>query len=398
MPRLALAATLVATLALSGCLRPHLTRLHSSATPRGEIRMLVEASAGKKHRPLPGLSPSRFSIFEDEAARSDWESLLLVKPWAASVTVDALLLIDTSGSTTAPADVDRLVAAAEAFAAELDPAANIAAWTFDGRPQPQELHPFSVDRLRLLSDLDTLKSAAPPDRSTAIHSNVAHALATLDQRRQDHCGHHLGFLVVFTDGHHRAGIDGSAAYPALEQTGIDQTAHLVYTIGLGQEIERDTLTRYGRDGFRWARGQGGLNRHFARTAQRVRARADSYYELRYCSPSRTGTHTVTAQLKRNLARDHAWARFQAEPSWASCADPHDWVALATLPEWVGSETCAASEQLDAAASREFQDLVDQGCPCDADDADCVADAGPICVGGMEGDGLPPGGGIRLPVR
>ncbi len=66
----------------------------------------------------------------------------------------------------------------------------------------------------------------------------------------------------------------------------------MFTIGLGGEIDQEVLKSFGKDGFELAEDSLALNETFLAVAERLEAESNSYYVLEYCSPKRSGQHTL----------------------------------------------------------------------------------------------------------
>ncbi|MFV1885146.1 MAG: hypothetical protein ACMZ7B_11710 [Balneola sp.] len=66
---------------------------------------------------------------------------------------------------------------------------------------------------------------------------------------------------------------------------------------MGDEIDEDILKSFGRDGFELAENSFDLNSVFLSTAQRVESESKSFYVLEYCTPKRSGEHTI--ELRAN---------------------------------------------------------------------------------------------------
>ena len=54
----------------------------------------------------------------------------------------------------------------------------------------------------------------------------------------------------------------------------------------------DVLNNFGRDGFELAENSFDLNATFLAVAQKVESESKSFYVLEYCTPKRSGEHTI----------------------------------------------------------------------------------------------------------
>ena len=94
-------------------------------------------------------------------------------------------------------------------------------------------------------------------------------------------------VVLFTDGRDRA--QRNTRTEALARIGQLAPVVTVFTIGLGNEINPDDLSRIGRDGFARSTSSDELVAAFQRVGAGVVDEAESYYNFEYCSPIRSGT-------------------------------------------------------------------------------------------------------------
>jgi hypothetical protein len=83
-------------------------------------------------------------------------------------------------------------------------------------------------------------------------------------------------------------------------TGV-QTCALPISVGLGGEIDEKTLRALGSDGSWPVAKAGNLSEAFDAVAAKVTARANRFYLLEYCSPKRSGQHTVKVVARQTTS-------------------------------------------------------------------------------------------------
>ena len=129
-------------------------------------------------------------------------------------------------------------------------------------------------------------------------------LEALDDREDDTGELYQGILVTFTDGSHRAGCCNDR-YPyelADVRRGVSSSGYASFSIGLGGEIDQGALEAIGSNGFASAGDASELSSIFDETAGSVLGLANSFYSIRYCSPSRAGEHRLKIEVKHEGKR------------------------------------------------------------------------------------------------
>jgi hypothetical protein len=263
--------------------------------------------------PVSGLSAAQFEIFEDGKKVSAYESQQRVAPKGERFRLYSVVLLDLSGSMLRSGDFAQVQASAgryldEALAGGGD-GHRIALMTFDGREQPQLLVNFTSNRLALRAGLDSLSvsecrassdCAGFSDRrtcagwrcvddSTNLNGALVSTLNTLQaELSASDVSWRDGAVVLFTDGTDQAARVSSAT---AQQAVLNSPQH-VFTVGLGGEVDEAALKGIGKDGY-WpvARAEQ-LDAAFVEIASRVSRLANRFYVLEYCSPKRSGTHTL----------------------------------------------------------------------------------------------------------
>lgn len=284
--------------------------LATSLPSRVSLLFKVDTCAGE---PVAGLDGSHFTLTEDGRAVSTFESQARVQPKGERFRLDSLVLLDLSGSLLRSGDFGALQAAAKQYVATVlasgTESQRVAVMTFDGRAAPQMLVDFTNDQALLTTGLDSLSApechvsadcAGTADRrtcagwrcvddSTNLNGALVSGLGALDARLAlTDVPWRDAALVLFTDGTDQA----ARVLPATAlQAARDTKAH-VFTVGLGGEVDEDALRAYGRDGYWPVASAQGLDVAFTTIAARVNGLANRFYLLEYCSPKRSGTHTL----------------------------------------------------------------------------------------------------------
>jgi von Willebrand factor type A domain len=276
-------------------------------------------------QPVPGMTANQFTIAEDDRVVSELESQRLIRAKGQRYRLHTALLLDLSGSMLRSGQLDSVQSAARQFVETVlnktDEGHRIAVLGFDGQSKPEVIVPFTSELARLVEGINSLSvsqcqvnadCALVPGRnacashrcvddSTNLHGATVEALGLLETQLQGDSSVALNdaALVLFTDGSDQAArvSKGDAVSAALAAR-----AH-VFTVGFGNDIDADTLRQLGKDGFFVASSRTELNQAFSRAALNITQLANRFYLLEYCSPKRSGTHTlkVTARLERDGA-------------------------------------------------------------------------------------------------
>lgn len=286
------------------------TGLITTLPSRVSLLFKVDTCGGE---PVSGLDASHFTLTEDGRAVSTYESQQRVEPRGEQFRLDSLLLLDLSGSILRSGDFGALQAAAKRYVSTVlatgKDSQRLAIMTFDGREAPQLLVDFTNDAAALTAGLDSLSvsectvssdCAGFTDRrtcagwrcvddSTNLNGALVSALGTLGQRlSMTDVPWRDAALVLFTDGTDQA----SRVLPATAVEAARASKAHVFTVGLGGEVDRVALQTYGRDGYWPVDNADGLDAAFTAIATRVNGLANRFYLLEYCSPKRSGTHTL----------------------------------------------------------------------------------------------------------
>jgi len=281
----------------------------------GRLSVLLQVLADDG-RPVPGLSAADFLLHENDSLVSTSESQQRLLPKPRIFRAYTHLLLDLSGSVAGnPEGLAAELAAAHAFVDEAltEPSVEVAISWFFGAPDsvpgylPGSSGPlgFSANAAQLHAAIDNVDDVTVTSNSTNLFGAVLDGLAVLDEAAANADAIGLEFfslnLITFTDGTDQAGlVTREAAVAALEAG--DYSA---YTIGLGDEIDTQSLTLLGPDGFVQAANLPDLTPGFTDVAKDVRDLANSFYLVSYISPKQHGSGSNTLRITASRDGDSA---------------------------------------------------------------------------------------------
>ena len=302
---------LLATQCLSVGVPPGSEGLVTGLPARVSLFFSVDTCGGES---VSGLDASHFEISEDGKAVSPFESERRIQAKGEKYRMNSIVLLDVSGSVLQSGGFPQLKAAAATYVKRVltgqEEGQRVAVMTFDGRESVQVIIDFSNDVKAVLAALDTLDVTQCTvnsdcaqftdhrtcagwrcvDNSTNLNGAVVQALDALDARAnlEKTIVWKDAALVLFTDGTDQAG-------RVQQLTAFDRartSATHIFSIGLGGEVEGTTLRAFGKDGFFPAANAEQLGDAFDAIARKVTGLANRFYLLEYCSPKRSGTHTL----------------------------------------------------------------------------------------------------------
>jgi Mg-chelatase subunit ChlD len=263
--------------------------------------------------PVPGLEADAFRIYEDDRLVSIHESKQTILNPEVAAEHFTLLLVDMSGSVVESGDVFRIVDAATAFAEKVSRYQKVALFAFDGRRDIARLTDFTSNSGQAKAGIRRLDSFRTQDPSTNLNGAIIAALGHLDRAaRRSSRPLKFGTLVVFTDGSDRA---ARVSQEDLYQT-IDESEHDILVIGVGTEVDEEELAIIGRSGVILSKDREEISSLFEEAAARIEAYSRRYYLLGYCSPARSGVHTVRIEAdfdgkSGSLAKEFSAKGFRA---------------------------------------------------------------------------------------
>lgn len=257
-------------------------------------------------RPITDLQESELQIFEDDVAVSSEAGYGLFERRGLQVFVT--LAIDVSASTRAI--LGEVIGAAQAFVQTLnDPArglrdrVHVAVLGFAGESGAAGFYQrHTVDLELVLTRLSELAAYVPMDsNSTNLHGAVTAALSVSGDVQRGFVSRNrggafaTGYVVLFTDG-----VDTADRVSfATARSAIEMSADDVIAIGLrGRDYDPAVLRRLVGDvGLYEAESRTALDREFRHIGARIAGQVRRTYLLGYCSPKRSGQHTVKVGIR-----------------------------------------------------------------------------------------------------
>ena len=281
---LGLGALLLGSTACAGL---QVTEIKKTTQKPSQVAIYFKVTTGDEE-PVPNLTAESFNIYEDETLVSPTESQQVILNPEVAASHYTLLLVDMSGSVAESDDMETVITAAETFATRVESNNYVAIYAFDGDEEIEKLSDFrkaSEDS----SGAQRIANFQPDDPSTNLNGAIIKGLELLDdQLEKADTPLKFGTLVVFTDGTDRASrVSEEDLYEA-----VDETAHDIFAIGLGDEISEDQLNRIGKDGTSMAQDKSSVVEAFDTIAAKIEGMTKSYYLLSYCSPARAGSHAL----------------------------------------------------------------------------------------------------------
>ena len=301
--------------------------LESSSEEPAKIRLFFKADFDNGD-PIAGLEAENFTISENGSVISSSESLAQIQRDPGQFMFTSVLLLDLSGSVLNAEDLPTLKSSSigfiesviplpdEAFAGSFE----MAIYWFDGEENIHLLKPFSTSRAELVQSIESIDENISNDNSTNLNGAVIQGIDVVSERLEqiklDPDISTASSLVIFTDGTDQANWASDAeATTAVNSSGSDLT---IFTIGLGSEIDENILSTFGKSGYEFADSDLDLNDTFQKVAKSVSDEANSFYVLEYCSPKRSGTHTITVRLDYMGSSGSFQSDFSAEGFTGGC--------------------------------------------------------------------------------
>jgi uncharacterized protein YegL len=258
---------------------------------------LILKAATEQDSALTNLACGNFILSENGEKISARESEFRVENPPQDFHMSVLLLLDLSGSVI-DSTLGQLKLATRRFVDKLfqDPASanlSLGIYWFDGGGHINSLIEFTDETARIDAAVADIAQDLSRDRSTNLYGAVIEGINLVKAETQKLKLPLVsrGALVLFTDGADRA----ARATRDNAQRAVDSNRLLIssYTIGLGQEIAPEHLRALGRDGFAYAGSLEAMSRKFEEIAEHILNRIKARYYVEYCSPKRSGRHTLT---------------------------------------------------------------------------------------------------------
>ncbi len=258
-----------------------------------------------------------FTIQEDGEELSLSENDRQMIPQEAAYEVKDLLLLDMSGSLAESGDLALIQQAVTRFTESLD-SQEIAIYAFDGREDIQLIADFTDDQEALAAAIASLDTFAVEGSATNLNGAVLRGLEALDLAASGSSGpggrYFVGNLTTLTDGSDQAGRETDEAAAAAVQS----SPHATFTVGIGEGTDADHLQALGADGSWTVADVDALEDAFAQLAERIQDLADSLYLLGYCSPQRSGQHTLKITHESASGGDSLKMSFSADGFEEGC--------------------------------------------------------------------------------
>jgi len=289
------------------------TRLNSEQKKPNNVWVFFTVEE-KDGEPVGGLAAEDFAIYEDDQLVSTFESKQTIQNPDVAAVMYTLLLLDMSGSITESGSADLVVDAAQGFVDRVGQSQKVAVYAFDGGKDIRSVVRFTEAKGSVEGGLEGLRTYKARDPSTNLHGAVVDGLDVLREALdKDKRPLKFGTMVVFSDGTDRAArVTREEMTQALDQPEYDDFE--VFAIGVGAEIEEQSLGEIGRDGTELVEDEASVQLAFEKVAQRIEAHSKRFYLLSYCTPARNGEHTVRiqAQADRNA---NGKPRKKGDVSW-----------------------------------------------------------------------------------
>ena len=272
---------------------------------------------------------------------------------------------------------------------------------FDGQAG---LHPiaghdigFSNDPTALEAAIEALDAEPPFSPSTNLYGAVIDALDDLDtidaEAEAEGIENRSLALVTFTDGTHQAGPVATfeEALERVTQEVEGDRRYSSFTIGLGSEIDVGVLQALGQNGAEFADEIEDLVPRFEAVGAGVRALANSFYLLSYCSPKTIGSHDLRVSVRPTPSEGDVIFPFDAAFFGAGCGflDVHGQPELAgTFRRVVVSDVLEDEEGRVLICGWRSNDCTEPGC----------GEVAAAFVARLLADPLEPDEGMRLDGR
>lgn len=262
-----------------------------------------------------------FQYKEDDEEISQYEAAIGPAHFFDSYAT-TLLLLDVSGGIVNSMNLDSLRQVAWQFVSSTSTSSTgpqnnqFAVFTFDGSRDIREVITYTNFLPTLDGAIKGINEACMQDCSSNLHGAVMKAIEDLEEEVGKET--YGARLVVISDFHHRAGVDGMD-YPAWETVAERiKASHLsFFAIGIGPEIDEKTMNAIGRDGAKkLGTSMRDLGQLFAQWHQE-----NQRYRVCYCSPARAGKHDFAIVAKKEGLSATYTHSFDANANFVHCKIP-----------------------------------------------------------------------------
>lgn len=282
---------------------------------------------------VSNLVGSNFRIFEkgrnDDCPNqiSSAESSGDISPNAQIFKNNAFLVLDLSNSVLSTS-LTELKQASISFINNVVPQSptdsfRMAIYWFDGENELHLLQPLTSEIAPLEEAINGITIDISSDPSTDLYGAVIKATAVADDVIDTFEAQQIfaaASVVIFTDGTDQAARFTKAQ--ALQSVRDADSDISFFTIGLGSEIDQETLSQIGKTGSVVADNSAQLEQVFNTISNGVSSEANSFYLFEYCSPKRdgSGTSELTIQAFDGDRQGAVETSFDAEGFTSGCTN------------------------------------------------------------------------------
>lgn len=284
-------------------------------------------------RPVTGLDCENYPgscdfVLREDTAQLSTEAQATVLP-REGLYVFASLLLDVSSSTQG--SMTELIDGAKAFVNELrvNKALDvpISIQLFAGEPTPTEWQPPTLDTDRLLQRLDEVASYQPSDpSSTNLYGGTISAIQRIDAARADFQQRNAGgafttgYVILFTDGADTAGLKTlQEAQAAVESSSDELLVIALQSADFDPQAHDALVALAGEPKVIVSQGATSLYGDFANLAARIAGQTERTYLLGYCSPKRSGSHSVALEIANSTTTPSLTFTFDASTFQPGCS-------------------------------------------------------------------------------
>ena len=258
---------------------------------------------------------TEFSYYENDELISEYESLLKLERFYTPYKT-GIMLLDVSGSMVGSQSLEKMREAARQFVNAKHRDTELAIFTFDcvRDIRANVVITFTRSSADLLTAIEGLNETHACDCSTNVYGAVENAINILRQRVG--VDDSIAQVVIFSDCKHRAGT-GAPGYPTLAElhNRMSTSKYAFFAVGIGPELDPDTLKAIGRDGHAIVEKKVDLEAIF-----RDWAMYNQFYKVTYCSPARTSEHTLTIRVESPDFTGKREFPFTATENFARCRE------------------------------------------------------------------------------
>lgn len=282
-------------------------------------------------KPVTGLTETNFTVYEqgrnDECFNtiSSTESSARISPNSQIFRNNTLLVLDLSNSVLS-SSLTELKEASKSFINNVMPSTSsdsfkMAIYWFDGEDKLHQLKPLTSEKSELILAIDGITNTISKDPSTDLYGAViksANIASGILDDIEDEGIIAAASVVIFTDGTDQASRYTESA--ALNKVNGAYKNISFFSIGLGAEINTQSLSAIGKTSSAFAENKEELEAIFEEISISVAGQANSFYLFEYCSPKRDGSGTNNLVIRINYAgkQGAVQTRFNATGFTSGC--------------------------------------------------------------------------------